>query len=67
MLKIAKKICKVPNALLIFRINPETLAESEVHAYLLEMNKIKSSKTAYVSEIAGTIFMYFEGEYLEGE
>lgn len=56
LLKYAKKICKHENALLIFRMG------NEVYAYLLRQNKIALSKRAYISDISGTLFMYYEEE-----
>lgn len=63
LIKQARKICKIDNALLIFRTNSYRNNKGyfdEVHAYLLNGKTIVSNKTAYVSEVAGTLFMHFE-------
>jgi hypothetical protein len=59
----AKNRCKINNALLIFRTNSIENDKGyfdEVHAYLLHKNTVKKTKTAYVSDISGTLYMQFE-------
>lgn len=59
----AKKMCKIKNALLIFRTNSIGNNKGyfdEVHAYLLSGNKIRDNKIAYVNEISTTLFMNFD-------
>ncbi|QIZ08467.1 hypothetical protein HFZ78_18580 [Priestia megaterium] len=59
----AKIMCKIKNALLIFRTNSIGNNKGyfdEVHAYLLSENKIRDNKIAYVNEISSTLFMNFD-------
>lgn len=60
MLEVSKKKCKCENALLIFREE-----DTKVHAYLLNKHELKSSKIAYLKNINGTFFMYYEEEFPE--
>ncbi|MGB3259837.1 hypothetical protein [Paenisporosarcina sp.] len=63
----ATELCKIKDALLIFKTNStgkNQLYFDEVHAYHLQYNKkVKvKKKVAYVSDIAGTLFMHYENE-----
>jgi hypothetical protein len=63
LIEEAQNRCKIHNALLIFRTNSIDNNKGyfdEVHAYLLNKNTVKKTKIAYVSEIAGTLYMHFE-------
>jgi hypothetical protein len=65
LLGAAKVMCKVENALLIFRTNSKENTKGyfdEVHAYLLRTDQILNTKFAYVSEVAGTFFMHANKE-----
>lgn len=65
LLTIATRMCKIENALLIFRTNATDKNQDyfdEVHAYLLKNNDIITSKTAYITEVCETLFMHFERE-----
>jgi hypothetical protein len=69
LLRIAKATCKVENALLVFRTYSSGRRQSyfdEVHAYLLNKRKVISTKTAFVSDIGGTLFMHFN-KHSDGE
>jgi hypothetical protein len=62
LLAIAKRTCKIANALLVFKTTSSSKNQSyfdEVYAYLLDKNKVVASKKAFVSEIGGTLFMRF--------
>ncbi len=68
LLTIAKKTCKIANALLVFKTTSSGKSQpyfDEVHAYLLDKSKIVVSKKAFVSEISGTLFMQFDDANLE--
>jgi hypothetical protein len=59
----AKQRSNINQALLIFRTNSLTNNKGyldEVHAYLLNKNTVRKTKTAYVSDIAGTLYMHFD-------
>jgi hypothetical protein len=63
LLQIAKVTCKINNALLVFRtysLEEKKPYFDEVHAYLFNKSKLTASKKAFVSEIAGTLFMSFQ-------
>ena len=67
LLERATELCKIKDALLIFRTNStgkQQVYFDEVHAYHLQYNKkVKiKKKVAYVSDIAGTLFMHYENE-----
>lgn len=58
-------MCKVDNALLIFKTTSSGKGQEyfdEVFAYLLHKKNIVDSKTAYVSDISGTLYMYYKNE-----
>jgi hypothetical protein len=60
--RIAKETCKVENGLLVFRTyssGKKQLYFDEVHAYLLNKRKVMNTKTAFVSDIGGTLFLAF--------
>lgn len=60
LIKLAQGMCKIENAILIFRTNSQDNMKGyfdEVHAYLLNKKNIVDSKIAIVNEIAGTLFM----------
>lgn len=62
LLSIAKATCKVDNALLVFRTYSSRKKNpyfDEVQAYLLNKRKVIDTKTAFVSDIGGTLFMHF--------
>lgn len=54
LIKETEKLCKVPNALLIFRIYPE------VKAYLFNENKKLQEKTAYFHEVQDILFLSYD-------
>jgi hypothetical protein len=59
----AKDRCNINNALLIFKTNSLDNNKEyfdEVHAYILIKNAVKQTKIAYVSDIAGTLYMRFD-------
>ncbi|MDQ1002630.1 hypothetical protein QFZ28_003030 [Neobacillus niacini] len=59
----AKQRNKINQALLIFRTNSLDNKKGyldEVHAYLINKNTVRKTKTAYVSDIAGTLYMHFD-------
>lgn len=59
----AKAICKIENALLIFRTNSTGNSRQyfdEVHAYLLKGSSVTDKKLAHISDINGTLYMHFE-------
>jgi hypothetical protein len=63
LLRIAKATCKVDNALLVFRTYSSGKKQpyiDEVQAYLLNKRKVTATKTAFVSDIGGTLFMHFQ-------
>ncbi|WP_080833568.1 hypothetical protein [Cohnella massiliensis] len=63
LIEVAKRTCKIANALLIFRTTSSGKSQAffdEVHAYLLNKSKVMETKQAYVSEINGTLYMHFE-------
>ncbi|AYF04916.1 hypothetical protein bcgnr5378_13690 [Bacillus cereus] len=63
LVKVAQKMCKVDNALLIFRTNSSDNKKSyldEVHAYLLNKSSIIDNKKVSVIVIADTLYMNFE-------
>ncbi|MFT4414791.1 hypothetical protein ACLM5H_13110 [Fredinandcohnia humi] len=63
LLSIAKSICKIDNALLIFKTYSTGKGQpyfDEVYAYLLKKGKLSKPKKAYVSDIAGTLFMSYK-------
>lgn len=65
LLTQAKNMCKVDNALLIFKTTSSGKSQKycdEVYAYLLNKKNIMESKTAYVSDISGTLYMYYKNE-----
>lgn len=56
----AKNMCKINNALLVFKTNSATNKNwyfDEVHAYLMSNQDVVKTKTAQVSDINGTLFM----------
>ena len=62
LIRIAKATCKVDNALLVFRTYSSGKKQpyfDEVHANLMSKRKLIDNKTAYVSEIGGTLYMHF--------
>jgi hypothetical protein len=61
----ARELSEVSNALLVFKTTTSGKSQDyfdEVHAILLDKNKIISRKTAYVSVIGDTLFMHFNKE-----
>lgn len=61
LLRIAKATCKVENTLLVFRTYSSGEKQpyfDELHAYLLNKRKMIDSKTAFVSNIGGTLYMH---------
>ncbi|WP_143469662.1 hypothetical protein [Lentibacillus sediminis] len=63
LVNIAKATCGIDNALLVFRTNSTGKGQvyfDEVHAYLLNQSVVAETKVAYVSDIHGTLHMYFE-------
>lgn len=61
----AKSMCKIKNSLLIFRTNSIGNNKGyfdEVHAYLLNGNRVKTTKIAYVNNISGTLFMQYNSK-----
>ena len=63
LVEMAKNISNIENSLLIFRTYSAGRNRGffdEVHAFLFEKNKVMDHKFAYVSEVAGTLFMHFE-------
>lgn len=65
LVTVTKKISSIENALLIFRTNSTGKNQAYfdlVYAYLFNKNRLIETKTAYVSEIGGTLFMHFEPE-----
>lgn len=67
LVKLIKAICKIENALLVFKKCSTGKRQpyfDEVHAYLFNKNKIAAAKQAYLSDIAVTPYMHFENERL---
>lgn len=65
LVSITENISDIENTLLVFRTNSTGRNQTyfdEVHAYLFNTNKLIETKTAYVADIGGTLFMHFEGE-----
>ncbi|SFM52756.1 hypothetical protein SAMN03159341_1436 [Paenibacillus sp. 1_12] len=65
LIDIAKLTCKINNALLIFRTTSSGKSQpyfDEVLAYLLNNDQVVETRKAFVSEIAGTLFMQLENE-----
>jgi hypothetical protein len=65
LIRTAKPICKIDNALLVFKTNSTGKRQEyfdEVHANLLKNSEIVESKKAFVSEIAGMLYMHLENE-----
>ena len=63
LVKIAQEKKIIENSLLIFHtysLGRKRGYPDEVHAYLLEKNQGMKHKMAFVSEVAGTLFMHFE-------
>ncbi|MBM7610272.1 hypothetical protein JOD29_003551 [Lysinibacillus composti] len=61
----AKTMCKVDNALLIFKTTASGNSQKyfdQVYAYLLNKKDIIESKIANVSDISGTLYMYYDNE-----
>lgn len=62
LLRIAKDTCKIDNALLVFKTYSSGKKQTYfdvVHAYLFDNRKIITTKSAFVSDIGGTLFMHF--------
>lgn len=65
LLTQAKTICNVENALLVFKTTSSGKAQQYydvVYAYLLNKKKIIATKTAFVSELSGALYMYYKSE-----
>lgn len=65
LVRIAKKTCKIENALLVFKTTSTGKNQTyfdEVHAYLLNKSEISEMKIAHVSDIHGTLYMHFENK-----
>ncbi|TDK61736.1 hypothetical protein E2K98_12670 [Bacillus salipaludis] len=63
LMKQAQVMCKIENALLIFRTNSTDNKKgyfNEVYAFLLNTKSIVDNKKAIVNEIAGTFYMELE-------
>lgn len=59
---LTQMMCSIENALLVFRTNSTGRNQAyfdEVHAYLFNRNMIFQTKTAFVSEVDGTLYMHF--------
>jgi len=63
LLKQAKKMCKSDNAMLIFRTNSIGNKKGyfdEVYSFLFQGKNIVEEKSAYITEIGGTLFMHYD-------
>lgn len=65
LISLSKLMCKSDNALLIFKTTSSGKNQEyfdEIYAYLLKKTEIIAIKTAYVTDIFGTLNMYFKTE-----
>lgn len=69
LIALTQKVCRIDNALLVFKTNSSGKNQpylDEVHAYLFNKSKIVATKTAYISDISGTLYMYYKKEGSSG-
>lgn len=65
LITLAKKMCNIENALLIFRTYSTGKTQSyfdRVYAFLFNKNNLIEIKQALVSNIGGILFMHFDSE-----
>jgi hypothetical protein len=63
LLRVAKATCKIETALIVFKTCSTGKNQpyfDEVYAYLLNKSEVIDSRKAFVSEIAGTLYMQLD-------
>ncbi|WLV25856.1 hypothetical protein QR721_06545 [Aciduricibacillus chroicocephali] len=65
LIYLAQQMCKIENVLLVFRTPSSGKYNGlcdEVYAYLLNNKNVIDTKVAYISEISGLLYMFYEDE-----